>query len=274
MAGACGNLFVEGRGPKMTRTGSIDVGGSSAVAPAGLRGDGIRDVYESMLPEALPPLPADDRQMFLLRRHLPSSLDARILDAGCGTGKYAEALVRIGYRGVCGVDLFERLPFPVGFDYRRASIDDTGFPDGTFDFIYSNSVLYYLENPATALREWMRLLKPGGTLFFTAITRYSLHAATRVLKRTFVPGSVPHLKGVRFLPAWTYEHWLGEEGFELVEYGGWRLTNRLGPLLRKVCGKADLFSERTAMGIRCRRLLSVVAYHSFHVARRPLHSKR
>src|ERR1700722_5833576 len=38
-------------------------------------------------------------------------------------------------------------------------------PDGGYDFVLSSHMLEHSANPLRALREWLRLLKPGGTLF-------------------------------------------------------------------------------------------------------------
>jgi SAM-dependent methyltransferase len=37
-------------------------------------------------------------------------------------------------------------------------------PDGTYDWVYSSHLLEHLENPFRALREWWRILRPGGKL--------------------------------------------------------------------------------------------------------------
>lgn len=38
------------------------------------------------------------------------------------------------------------------------------YPDGTFSFVLSEHVLEHIPNPIQALREWIRVLKPGGTI--------------------------------------------------------------------------------------------------------------
>jgi SAM-dependent methyltransferase len=58
------------------------------------------------------------------------------------------------------------------FDPRRApgrqfvaEAADVGFiPDATYDFVLSSHMLEHSANPVRALREWLRVLKPGGTL--------------------------------------------------------------------------------------------------------------
>ncbi len=48
----------------------------------------------------------------------------------------------------------------------RAFADDLPFKDHTLDFVYSSHLLedFPLEEWTTLLREWVRVLKPGGTL--------------------------------------------------------------------------------------------------------------
>jgi SAM-dependent methyltransferase len=43
----------------------------------------------------------------------------------------------------------------------------TGVPDGHFDFVHSSHCLEHLHDPAEGLRNWFRILKPGGHLIVT-----------------------------------------------------------------------------------------------------------
>lgn len=91
----------------------------------------------------------------------------RILDAGCGTGKMLEECRR---RNAWGLELAEE---GVRFARRRApgrivrgSVCSVPFRDGYFDVITCTDVLYHLgvEDDETALREFHRVLAPGGIL--------------------------------------------------------------------------------------------------------------
>ncbi len=50
----------------------------------------------------------------------------------------------------------------------------SGLKDEAFDFVYSSHVLEHMEDPAVALRNWWRVLKPGGGGIFCCIC----HTAT------------------------------------------------------------------------------------------------
>jgi len=45
------------------------------------------------------------------------------------------------------------------------SADNIPYPDNSFSFLVSEHVLEHLPNPLKTLREWMRVLNPGGALF-------------------------------------------------------------------------------------------------------------
>lgn len=48
------------------------------------------------------------------------------------------------------------------------------FNDGYFDYVYSSHCLEHLEDPATALDEWWRVIKPGGYLYI-AVPDFALY---------------------------------------------------------------------------------------------------
>lgn len=99
----------------------------------------------------------------------------RVLELGTGTGGTAALLAKRG-ASVIGIDL---LPFRLTEAQGRAAahnvtkavnfalMDATqlAFPDNTFDFVISKSVLVFTEHTQTA-RECYRVLKPGGKAIF------------------------------------------------------------------------------------------------------------
>lgn len=117
----------------------------------------------------------------------------RILDAGCGTGKMLEECPR---HEAWGLELAEE---GILFARRRApgrivqgSVCSVPFRDGYFDVITCTDVLYHLgvENDEIALREFHRVLAPGGILLlhlpaFEAFRRghdAAVHTRKRYLK--------------------------------------------------------------------------------------------
>ncbi|MDX6555999.1 MAG: hypothetical protein QOD86_2194 [Miltoncostaeaceae bacterium] len=98
---------------------------------------------------------------------------ARLLDAGCGTGEDALALVGLVAPGgrVTGVDLSAEMVTEArrrcgdaggALEFVAADLRDTGLPDGAFDGCRVERTLQHLENPARAVAELARVTRPGG----------------------------------------------------------------------------------------------------------------
>lgn len=91
-----------------------------------------------------------------------------VLDAGAGTGRHAYYAARDG-ADVVAVDIgpaievarrnTAELPNVLAV---QADLYELPFADGTFDFVYSIGVLHHLPDPPAALRELLRVLRPGG----------------------------------------------------------------------------------------------------------------
>jgi SAM-dependent methyltransferase len=94
---------------------------------------------------------------------------ARILDAGCGSGRNMVELA--GYGEVTGIELSD-----IAIDAARArgvgevvagSVMDMPFADGSFDLAVCLDVIEHLEDDRRALRELRRVLAPDGALLVT-----------------------------------------------------------------------------------------------------------
>jgi SAM-dependent methyltransferase len=98
---------------------------------------------------------------------LPSQ--ARILDAGCGSGRN---MVDLAHHGVVtGIELSDtsaELARERGAgEVLEGSVMDTPFDDATFHLTVSLDVIEHLEDDTGALRELRRVTKPGGALLVT-----------------------------------------------------------------------------------------------------------
>jgi SAM-dependent methyltransferase len=112
-----------------------------------------------------------DRRAFarLLDRSIPR--DARILDAGCGTGQMCLYLAR-GGRSVVGLDM-TRASLRIAAEAARGfRVDSVCFVEGdlrrppfcpgAFDVVYSSGVLHHTPNPAASFAQLATLARPGG----------------------------------------------------------------------------------------------------------------
>jgi ubiquinone/menaquinone biosynthesis C-methylase UbiE len=104
--------------------------------------------------------------MRALTPHLPP--DARVLDAGCGTGRnLADLAMANRAYGVDASSLALELCHTRALTrLSRASVCELPFADETFDAVISYDVLYHLNvrNDAIAFNEFFRVLQTGGHL--------------------------------------------------------------------------------------------------------------
>jgi ubiquinone/menaquinone biosynthesis C-methylase UbiE len=100
---------------------------------------------------------------------------AAVADLACGTGSAALAAAAAGAR-VTGVDITPELLAIAADKATRAGVDiewitgdasQTGLPAAAFDAVVSNMGIIFVE-PTSQVAEIGRLLKPGGTLSFSA----------------------------------------------------------------------------------------------------------
>lgn len=106
------------------------------------------------------------------RRHLIMQLlrsrnkNETILEVGCASGVLLQALAQQGFSNVHGVEVStEAINYCHERGLNNVTLTDgekLPFPDGTFDFLISSDVLEHINQDQSALREWYRVLKPGG----------------------------------------------------------------------------------------------------------------
>lgn len=103
-------------------------------------------------------------------RHLPRpSVGDRLLDVGCGDGGFLAIADRLGYPPT-GLD-FDSVALDAahsaGFDVRLGSLPGSGLPEASFAHVMFSHVLEHLHDPAGALDEALRLLRPGGRIWIS-----------------------------------------------------------------------------------------------------------
>jgi SAM-dependent methyltransferase len=113
-----------------------------------------------------------------------------VLDIGCGDGVYALAAARAGAH-VIGLDRSA-----AAVDAARAHAESEGlavdlqvgdagalpFPADRFDVVLAVTVLCFAEDPARAIAEMARVLRPGGVLVLGELGKWSAWAAWRRLR--------------------------------------------------------------------------------------------
>lgn len=102
-----------------------------------------------------------------------SPLDS-ILDCGCGDGLYLKIIKQLSGAAVYGFDLSgESLRLArgytgeVGVPLAQGRVGSLPYKDNSFSKIFSTEVLEHVEDDLGALKEILRILKPGGRLIIT-----------------------------------------------------------------------------------------------------------
>lgn len=127
-----------------------------------------------------------DLERRLLLEFLQPHPGEEILDAGCGTGILTQELAERGVN-VTGIDLSsgmlaiarEKLRHFENVVLARADVAALPLPTSSFDAVVCFTVLEFVCQPAEALREMWRVLKPGGRLVVGVLNRLSSWAWSR-----------------------------------------------------------------------------------------------
>jgi ubiquinone/menaquinone biosynthesis C-methylase UbiE len=94
-----------------------------------------------------------------------------VLDYGCGDGESSRALLSEGAGHVYGLDLsptaveLARAKGLTNATFQAGDAHKLPWPDHSFDVVVGRAILHHLDLP-TATRELVRVLRPGGELFF------------------------------------------------------------------------------------------------------------
>jgi SAM-dependent methyltransferase len=123
--------------------------------------------------------------------------DRDVLEIGVGMGADHLEWAKAPPRSLVGVDLTERAVEYTrqrlqaeGFTphVHRANAEQLPFPDNSFDIVYSWGVLHHSENPAKAIDEVFRVLRPGGTARLMIYHKFSIVGFLLWLRFGFLRG--------------------------------------------------------------------------------------
>jgi ubiquinone/menaquinone biosynthesis C-methylase UbiE len=144
-----------------------------------------------------------DQYRYSLEPHIPDVVrfdrwsGRSVLEAGCGIGTDGARLAGAGAR-YTGLDSSMKA---LSLARHRFALDElTGtfvagsvtclpFPDQTFDLVFSHGIIHHVQDTEAAVREFHRVLKPGGTVLVMVYHRNSFnYFVTLMLIRRLLVG--------------------------------------------------------------------------------------
>jgi len=152
------------------------------------------------------------RRRALVRSGLVPGMD--VLDVAVGTGLLSREAVAIagGARQVTGIDpsrgMLQTLSRKLDIVVVQGMAESLPFASDRFDFLSLGYALRHMSDLSVAFSEFLRVLKPGGTVCVLELTRPNRPIARRAL-RAYIRGIVPflaRLAGSRRSAARLYEY--------------------------------------------------------------------
>lgn len=154
--------------------------------------------------------PAHDEVIAALRAHGAR----RMADVGCGTGILADRIQReLTPDEVFGVDMSEGMLAQANARssrvwWMRGPAEKLPFADGSLDAVVSTSAFHFFDQPA-ALRDFHRVLAPGGLVAVATISVNHLEALDRLMPNRIAPAHSPSPTTMRKL--------FSDAGFEVSD---------------------------------------------------------
>jgi len=144
----------------------------------------------------------------LVEKRIPADIIAkhikgrRVLDMGCGSGRYTLALAQLGAASVVGID-YQAKSYAAAakvaadrnlpIEFVQGDVLALPFEDASFDFVFSNGVLHHTRSWHDGLKEYRRVMRSSGYLYLYASGGY-FWSSRKAMREVFaeIPADYTH----------------------------------------------------------------------------------
>jgi SAM-dependent methyltransferase len=162
----------------------------------------VEEAFGARLDESLSP--RGPSMLLRVVRELDLRPDSRVVDVGCGEGAHAFRLAtHFGFR-VLGIDPVQR-HLDLAREARREEVPDVAsrvafergtatripVPDASLDLVWCRDVMVHVEDPAEAMLEFARVLRPGAYVVGYSVVATDLLEPAEAAQLFDVMGVVP-----------------------------------------------------------------------------------
>lgn len=153
----------------------------------------------------------------------------RILDAGCGKGRFSDVLLKAGAE-VVGLDFSDELLQETrninGGFFTQGSLTRLPFKDNSFDYVFSIEVLEHIPDTELAISELIRVLRNNGKILIIDKNKCSLH------RKLLIPRIL-----IKKYKEWSNQ-WMYPKGFVFVEK--WFYSWELKKIMKIYCKEVEV----------------------------------
>jgi ubiquinone/menaquinone biosynthesis C-methylase UbiE len=196
----------------------------------------VYDEARDLTPEML------QHWMHALKTHLHDQDVQRILDLGCGTGRFSNALALSFAAEVVGIDpsmkMLERArqkQADTRLRYEQGSAEAIPLPSAFVDLVFMSMSFHHFDNPALAVEECHRVLRTSGSAIVRTGSREHLH-------------DYPYVRFFPSTPALIEETLLSAADLRAVfEQAGFR-TVASDVIMQTIAPNWSVYADRLALG--------------------------
>ncbi|MBS1553228.1 MAG: class I SAM-dependent methyltransferase [Bacteroidetes bacterium] len=169
-----------------------------------------------------------------------------LLDGGCGTGLFTKKAIEKGAI-VTSLDIAPKLveltikknPTAKGIE---GSLLNLPFTDDFFDYVISSDVIEHTPDPLAAVKELIRVLKPGGKICITVPNRSFWYFSVKIAE-------VLKLRDYQGFENWVHynelKNFLIKNNIQIITFKGIHLFPFLIPALNPLLYKIDKKTDKT-----------------------------